>query len=157
MLFYSNLRATLVYLEYGYKVFQKYHVSFWLEKCDSVKERIEYVGHDVTEDVICPTQSKFDLINDWKSPTNGQDLFSLIGLVNLYHIYAPYFETYMKPLHKLLKRFYRKPIPLMAWKPELIELFNELKKGVTSSPVLARFDPYKPTFLKNYWSELRKE
>ena len=57
----------------------------------------------------------------------------------------------MKPLHKFLKRFYRKPIPLMAWTPELIELFNELEKGVTSSPVLARFDPYKPTFLKNYW------
>ena len=32
--------------------------------------------------------------------------------------------------------------------PELITLFRELKVGVTSSPVLTIFDPYKPKFLK---------
>ena len=58
----------------------------------------------------------------------------------------------MKILQKFLKQFYRKPIPLMAWTPALIELFNELKKVVTSSPVLAIFDPDKTTFLKTYWS-----
>jgi len=38
------------------------------------------------------------------------------------------------------------------WTPELITLFDELKVGVTSSPVLAWFDPDKPTFLKTDWS-----
>ena len=33
----------------------------------------------------------------------------------------------------------------------MIELFNELKKGVKYSPVLAIFDPDKPNFLKNDW------
>ena len=87
-------------------------------------------------------------MNDRKLPTNRQALFSFIGLVNLYHRYAPYFEIRMKPLCKLLKQFYRNPIPLMAWTPELIELFNELKKGVTYSPVLAIFDPDKSIFFK---------
>ena len=40
----------------------------------------------------------------------------------------------------------------MGWKPELIILFKELKVGITSSPVLPRFDPEKPTFLKKDWS-----
>ena len=40
----------------------------------------------------------------------------------------------------------------MAWTPALMELFNELKKGVTYSPVLARFDPDKPTLLQIGWS-----
>jgi len=40
----------------------------------------------------------------------------------------------------------------MGWTPELISLFAELKVGITSSPVLARFDPEKPTFLKTDWS-----
>ena len=39
----------------------------------------------------------------------------------------------------------------MAWNPQLITLFYELKHGVTSSPVLTRFDPDKPTFLKADW------
>ena len=60
-----------------------------MDRCDFLKERIEYVGYDVTEDVNCFSQSKFDLINDWKSPTIGQALFSFIGLVNVYHRHAP--------------------------------------------------------------------
>ena len=40
----------------------------------------------------------------------------------------------------------------MAWSPELVTLFEELKVTLTSSPVLARFDPENPTFLETDWS-----
>ena len=89
MLFCSNLRAILFNFECVCKVFQKYCVVFWLDKCDFLKESIKYVGRDVTEDGNCPAQSKFYLINDWKLPTNGQALFSFIGIVSFYHRYAP--------------------------------------------------------------------
>ena len=61
-------------------------------------------------------------------------------------------EIKLKPLRRLNKQYYRKPTPQMAWTPDLISLFNELKTGITSSPVCARFDPLKPTFLKTDWS-----
>ena len=41
LLLCSNSRAILVYLECVWKVFQKYSVIFWLDKCDLLKERIE--------------------------------------------------------------------------------------------------------------------
>ena len=34
----------------------------------------------------------------------------------------------------------------------MIQLFEDLKVGITSSPVLSRFDPSKPTILKTDWS-----
>ena len=40
----------------------------------------------------------------------------------------------------------------MAWSPDLIDLSNDVKVCITSSPVLARFDPSKLTFLKTNWS-----
>lgn len=43
---------------------------------------------------------------------------------------------------------------LKAWTPELVSLFNEMKNEVTSSPVLARYDSNKPTFLKTDYSAL---
>ena len=61
-------------------------------------------------------------------------------------------EIRLKLLRKLLKTYYRKTIPLVAWTPDLIQLFEELKVTITSSPVLARFDPEMPTFLKTDWS-----
>ena len=141
----------MVYLECVCKVFHKYRVTFRLDKCDFLKERVEYVRHDVTEDGNCPAQSKFYLINDWKLPINGKVLFSFTGLMNFYHIYAPYFKIRMNPLHKLLKHFYRNPIPLMDWTPSLIELFDELEKVVTSSLLLEIFDHDKPTLLATDW------
>ena len=56
LLFCSNFDAVLVYLECVCKVFLKYLVNFRLYKCDYLKTRVEYVGHDVTKAGNCPTQ-----------------------------------------------------------------------------------------------------
>ena len=40
----------------------------------------------------------------------------------------------------------------MEWSPDLIKLFEDIKICVTSSPVLVRYNPSKPTFLKTDWS-----
>ena len=141
-----------MYLECICTVFRKFRVSFRLDKCDFLKPRVEYVGHDVTNDGKCPTFSKFSMINDWKIPERGESVFSFIGLINFYHIYAPYMKIRLKPLRKLLKQYYWKTIPTIAWTPDLVSLFEELKVTITSSPGLARFDPLKPTFLKTDWS-----
>ncbi len=61
-------------------------------------------------------------------------------------------EMRLKPLRSLVKLYYRKPIPPSAWTDTLKQLFEDLKVCITSSPVLARFDSTKPTFLKTDWS-----
>ena len=123
-------------------MFQKYRVVFRLDKCDFLKDIIEYVGHDIIAQVNCPAQSKFDLIKNWELPKNGQAIFSFIGLVKFYHRCAPYFD---------IRIFYRKPIAIMAWTPEIVTLLHELKVGVAYYPFLTIFDPDKPTLLKTDW------
>ena len=49
---------------------------------------------------------------------------------------------------EIVPQLLRKEIPLMAWSPDLIKIFEDMKKCITSSPILARFDPTKPVFLK---------
>ena len=51
-----------------------------------------------------------------------------------------------------MNQYYRKTIHMMAWTPDLISLFEELRVAITSSPVLARFHLLKPTFIKTDWS-----
>jgi hypothetical protein len=148
----NNLDLVLLYFECVCCVFRKYRVSFRLDKCEFLKNRVEYVGHDLTPTGNCPAKSKFNLITDWKLPTTGQALHSFVGLVNYYAKYCPFFEIKLKPMRKMIRDWYRSNIPLMAWSPSLIALFEELKKDITSSPVLARFDPSQPTFLKTDWS-----
>ncbi len=152
--FSTNLEILLIYLECICRVFQKYRCSFQLKKCEFLKPRVEYVGHDITSEGNCPAASKFDLISKWPLPKQGQSLHSFIGLVNFYHKYHPYMEVTLKPLRLLESQYRRKEIPLMAWSPHLIALFEEVKVILTSSPILARFDKDKPCFLKTDWSAL---
>jgi len=74
LLWASNLDIILLYFECVCGIFQKYRVSFRLDKCDFLKDRVEYVGHDLTPKGNCPAQSKFDMIRDWKLPTNSRAL-----------------------------------------------------------------------------------
>ena len=55
-------------------------------------------------------------------------------------------------MRALYRQYLRKDIPLMAWSPDLIELFQDIKRMITSLPLLARFNPAKPGFLKTDWS-----
>ena len=50
------------------------------------------------------------------------------------------------------RKYRRKAIPKEAWSYELKTLFYDLKELIISSPLLACYDPSKPTFLKTDWS-----
>ena len=152
LLWCSNINLVITYFRCVCEVFQKYRVSFKLKKCDFLQERTEYVGYDILSAGNCPASSKFNMITDWKLPIDGPSLHSFIGLINFYHKFCPYLEIRMKPLRKLCKKYFRKRIPSPEWSPKLIQLFEDLKRCITSSPVLARYNPNKPTFLKTDWS-----
>ena len=148
----TNLELVLIYFECICKVFQKYRVSFRLDKCEFLKDRVEFVGHDILPSGRSPAHSKFKMITDWPTPTSSQTLGSFIGLINFYHNYVPYFEIRLKPLRKLYRTFFRKAIPAEAWTTELKQLFYDLKLSITSPPVLGRYNPDHPVFLKTDWS-----
>ena len=81
-------------------------------------------------------------------------MHSFIGLLNFYHRYVPFFEMTLKPLRGLERQYRRKTIPASAWTIELKTLFQELKEKIINSPLIARYDPSLPTFLKTDWSAL---
>ena len=45
LVYYTNLEIILIYFEYFYKVFEKYWVSFKLDQCEFLKDRVEFVSH----------------------------------------------------------------------------------------------------------------
>ena len=40
----------------------------------------------------------------------------------------------------------------MVWLPGLIQMFEDMKNCITSSPIMVHLDPTKPVFLKTGWS-----
>lgn len=74
LLWASNLQIVLflLYFDCVCEVFQNYRVSFRFDKCDFLKDRVGYVGHDLTPTGICPAKSKFSMIDDWSLPTKEE-------------------------------------------------------------------------------------
>ena len=153
ILLYSNNVDTLIhYFSCVAQVFTKYRLSFKLTKCEFLKPRVEFVGHDLTTYGNCPAASKFELIKTWPLPPHAISLLSFIGLCSFYSRYCPWFETNVKPLRKLQRAYHRQAIPILSWTPPLISLFNDCKDRLVSSPLLLRYDSTKPIFLKTDWS-----
>ena len=64
LLWSTSVDVILKYFACVCEVFTKYRVIFQLKKCEFLKDRIEYVVHDITRNGNCPALPKFDLIND---------------------------------------------------------------------------------------------
>jgi RNase H-like domain found in reverse transcriptase/Reverse transcriptase (RNA-dependent DNA polymerase) len=155
LLWSSNIPELLGYLKCVVSICMQYRLSLKLSKCDFLKERIEYVGHDLTPVDNCPAKSKYTLIDDWSIPTMVKSLHSFICLCNFYSRYCPWFEVTLKPFRTLVRE---QPstatIPTTIWSPSTTALYHKLKQDITSSPCIVLFDRHKPVFLKTDYSAL---
>ena len=62
------------------------------------------------------------------------------------------FEYDIKPLCRHQRLYHRQSFPLLVWSPTLIDLFQNYKTILITSPLLLRYDSSKPTLLKIDWS-----
>ena len=147
LLFSNHIPTLLHYFSCVAQVFTKFRLSFKLSKCDFLKGRVEYVGHDLTTNGNCPAASKFSLLQDWPLSPHGISLLSFIGLCCINNIYCPWLQTNIKPLRKLQRVYHRKTNPIMNWTPSLIKMFCSCKSNLVTSPLLLRYDSSRPTFL----------
>ena len=113
-LFSNHTPTLLYYFSCVARVFTKYRLSFKLSKCDFFKDRVEYIGHNLTAEGNCPARSKSSLIQNWPIPLHGISLLSFIGLCCFYNKYCPWSETNIKPLWRLQRANHYKDIPIMG-------------------------------------------
>ena len=80
LLFSNHIPTLLHYFSCVAQVFTKFCLSLKLSKCDFLKNRVEYVGHDLTTHGNCLAAPKFSLLQNWPLPPHGISLLSFIGL-----------------------------------------------------------------------------
>ena len=90
---------------YLFDMFLRYIKNYWVrfcfDKCEFIKIRIGYVGHNIMQNGNTLAQSKFNILKYWKLPESGKSLHYFIGMINLYLRYNPYFDTRLKLLRNI--------------------------------------------------------
>ncbi|XP_069800966.1 uncharacterized protein [Dendropsophus ebraccatus] len=118
--------------------------------CHLFQKSIEYLGHVVTRQGVQPIDSKIQAVKQWPTPSNSSELRAFLGLVGYYRRFIKEFAQVAAPLYALLQGCLpgdTKGKPFV-WAEEAELAFRELKKLLTSAPILAYADFTKPFVLQ---------
>ena len=112
------------------------------EKCEFSKKEIRFAGYIFNEEGIKSDPEKTESIQDMDTPQNVSDVRRFLGMVNQLGKFVPHLAEKTKPIRDLLNTKNE-----FLWGPTQQDAFENLKKELTSTPVLAHYDPAKKTIL----------
>ncbi|GJX25180.1 gag-pol polyprotein [Tanacetum coccineum] len=102
-----------------------------LEKCDFFANQITFLGYLVSAQGIQVDDTKIQAIRDWPIPQTIQQVRSFHGLASFYRRFIKKFSTIVAPMIEVTKYKH------FEWNPQAQMAFEELKRQLASTPVLA--------------------
>ena len=128
----SNLEEVL-------KRLQQQGIRLKSHKCHFMRESVEYLGHRIDSQGLHTTSEKIKAIQLAPRPKCQQQLRSFLGLVHYYGKFIPNLAAMLHPMNDLLQKNVK-----WRWSSECEQAFQKAKKSLTSSTVLAHYDPQLP-------------
>jgi hypothetical protein len=99
--------------------------------CEFFLTKVIFLRHVISAGGISVEPSKVKDVLNWMPPTNALEIWSFLGLAGYYHQFMKDFSKIAKPMIRLLEK--NKDFD---WTEECQVSFEELKKRLTSAPVL---------------------
>jgi hypothetical protein len=105
--------------------------AFWLKE-------VYFLGHIITDGGIAVDPSKVRDVLNWSPPKNVPEIRNILGLAGYYRRFIKGFSKIVKPLTTLLEKGKE-----FKWDEKCQASFEELKKRLTTAPVLIMPDIHK--------------
>ncbi|CAH9114854.1 unnamed protein product [Cuscuta epithymum] len=102
-----------------------------LSKCDFWQDRVAFLGHIITQEGVSVDPSKIEAVVEWRAPTSVTEVRSFLGLAGYYRRFVKDFSKIARPLTNLTKKTTK-----FQWNEDCEAAFQELKKRLTTAPVL---------------------
>ena len=94
-------------------------------------DHVVFLGNVISSKGIEVDPKKIEAIWNWEVPKNVTEVRSFLGMAGYYRRFVEGFSKIAGPMTKLL----RKNVPF-SWTEEAQQSFDELKRRLTSAPVL---------------------
>jgi len=132
LVYSKNEEEHLKHLEQVLELMRENQLYGKQTKCEFLKNKIEFLGHIISNMGIQTDSNKIEVIMNWPNPKNVSELRSFLGIANYYHRFIKNFAEIAASLNELLKKDVE-----FKWETNHQEAFEKLKECLTSSPVLA--------------------
>lgn len=113
-------------------VLQRMRESGLRLKCSFFQSEVQYLGHIISRNGVATDPSKTEKVATWPAPTSVQEVQQFLGFAGYYRRFVKDFAKIARPLHRLTE------CPnTFAWTSKCQQAFDELRRRLTSAPVLA--------------------
>ncbi|XP_071905663.1 uncharacterized protein [Coffea arabica] len=132
ILIYSKTREEHVkHLEVVLQIVREHKLYAKFSKCEFWLDEISFLGHRVSKDGIVVDPAKVEAVMNWKQPETPTQVRSFLGLAGYYRRFIQDFSKIVGPMTELTKKGNK-----FIWTPKCESSFQELKKRLTSAPIL---------------------
>ena len=107
-----------------------------LSKCEFWLHKVSFLGHVISGDGIAVDPSKVDAVLHWETPKSVTEIRSFLGLAGYYRRFIEGFSKLALPLTQLTCKG-----KAFVWDAQCEESFIELKKRLTTAPILILPNP----------------
>ena len=139
LIFSKTAEEHLHHIKTVLQILQTNRLYCKLKKCEFNKTELRFVGHIVGAKGIRVDPEKISAATDWPAPHNVHELRKFLGFTNYFRKFLHGYSQRTGPLTKLL----RKNVAY-EWDKTCQDSFEQLKRDLTSAPVLVCPDPTQP-------------
>jgi len=107
-----------------------------LSKCEFWLEKVKLLGHVISNKGVLMDPTKVEAVLQWEPPKTVTEIRSFLGLAGYYRRFIEGFSKIALPLTRL-----RKKGQAFVWKEKCENSFQELKKRLITSSILALPNP----------------
>ncbi|PNY01683.1 retrotransposon-related protein [Trifolium pratense] len=121
------------------KTLQEKKLYAKLSKCDFWLKKVSFLGHVISSGGISVDPSKIDAVLKWGTPESVFEIRSFLGLAGYYRRFIEGFSKLALPLTQLTRKG-----RAFVWDDTCEKSFQELKRRLTTAPVLILPKPNEP-------------
>ena len=109
---------------------RKHKLCLRPDKCEFERTRIEYLGLIISDGKVEMDPVKVAGVAEWPVPKSKKEVQQFVGFINFYRRFIQDFSHIARPLYDITGNAPWK------WEEEQKQAFNELRRRVTSAPIL---------------------
>jgi len=133
VVFGRGFKEHLERLELVFDRLRKANLKLKPTKCQLFQTGVKFLGSAVSEAGIEPDPEKVEAVASWPRPKNVTEVRAFVALASYYRRHIEHFADIARPLHALTRRDVR-----FYWAESQEDAFQELKRRLTTAPLLAR-------------------
>lgn len=140
LIYSENEEEHIIHLKLVFERLEKYGLNIKPGKCTFGVSNIDFLGHNISEKGIQPSEDKVLAIRSFERPKTVKLIQKFIGMVNYYHRYIPKLAEFTSPIHIIITNALKKKNKTVEWTEDAAQAFERIKECFALRVLLNHFN-----------------